>query len=99
MRRLLRRNPEKRLGANERDAEDVKKQPFFKHINWDRLYKRDVEPPFIPTVSSRFDVSNFDTEFTDEDPVLSPSKSTRNLSNREQKLFRGFEYSSEWVPV
>ena len=27
---LLRRNPEKRLGASERDAEDVKKQPFFR---------------------------------------------------------------------
>ena len=34
--------------------------------------------------SSRFDVSNFDTEFTDEDPVLSPSKSARSLSAREQ---------------
>lgn len=27
---LLRRNPERRLGATERDAEDVKKQPFFR---------------------------------------------------------------------
>lgn len=27
---LLRRNPEKRLGASERDAADVKKQPFFR---------------------------------------------------------------------
>ncbi|XP_018427759.1 PREDICTED: serine/threonine-protein kinase N1-like [Nanorana parkeri] len=30
MRRLLRRNPDRRLGSGERDAEDVKKQPFFK---------------------------------------------------------------------
>ncbi len=27
---LLRRNPEKRLGASERDANDIKKQPFFR---------------------------------------------------------------------
>lgn len=27
---LLRRNPERRLGSTERDAEDVKKQPFFR---------------------------------------------------------------------
>ena len=32
MRRLLRRNPERRLGASEKDAEDVKRQPFFKVI-------------------------------------------------------------------
>ena len=30
MRRLMRKNPEKRLGSSERDAEDVKKQAFFK---------------------------------------------------------------------
>ena len=27
---LLRRNPERRLGSSERDAEDVKKQAFFR---------------------------------------------------------------------
>ena len=27
---LMRKNPEKRLGSSERDAEDVKKQAFFR---------------------------------------------------------------------
>ena len=27
---LLRRNPERRLGSGEKDAEEVKKQPFFR---------------------------------------------------------------------
>ena len=27
---LMRKNPEKRLGSSERDAEDVKRQPFFR---------------------------------------------------------------------
>ncbi|KRT82510.1 protein kinase, partial [Oryctes borbonicus] len=35
MRRLLRKNPERRLGSSERDAEDVKKQAFFRSIHWD----------------------------------------------------------------
>lgn len=30
---LLRRNPERRLGASEKDAEDVRKQPFFRVSN------------------------------------------------------------------
>ena len=30
---LLRKNPERRLGASERDAEDVKKQAFFRWTN------------------------------------------------------------------
>merc|ERR1719192_999121 len=34
MRRLLRKNPERRLGASEKDAEDVKKQAFFRNVSW-----------------------------------------------------------------
>ncbi|CAG2066862.1 unnamed protein product [Timema podura] len=52
MRRLLRKNPERRLGSSERDAEDVKKQAFFRNIQWDELLLRRVKPPFIPTVVS-----------------------------------------------
>ncbi|XP_015756303.1 PREDICTED: serine/threonine-protein kinase N2-like isoform X1 [Acropora digitifera] len=52
MRRLLRRNPERRLGASEKDAEDVRKQPFFRDMNWDDLLARKVRPPFVPNVVS-----------------------------------------------
>ena len=97
--KLLRRHPDKRLGASERDAEDVKKQPFFRHIDWIKLYKKEVEPPFRPTVASKFDVSNFDEEFTQEEPILSPPKNRRPLTNKEQRQFRGFDYSRDWVPI
>lgn len=52
MRRLLRRNPERRLGASERDAEDVKKQPFFRQLDWEALLERKLAPPFRPTIVS-----------------------------------------------
>ena len=51
---LLRKNPERRLGSSERDAEDVKKQAFFRHINWDELLLRRVKPPFVPIVVSTY---------------------------------------------
>ena len=47
---LLRKNPERRLGASERDAEDVKKQAFFRNVNWEDLLMRRVPPPFVPTI-------------------------------------------------
>uniref|UniRef100_T1J1B0 protein kinase C n=1 Tax=Strigamia maritima TaxID=126957 RepID=T1J1B0_STRMM len=84
MRRLLRKNPERRLGSSERDAEDVKKQTFFKNINWDDLLQRKVKPPFVPTVRSSEDVSNFDEEFTAEKAILTPPKDPRTLSVEEQ---------------
>ncbi|TFK92216.1 Pkinase-domain-containing protein [Polyporus arcularius HHB13444] len=60
---LLNRNPKHRLGA-QRDAAELKEHPFFKTIDWDALYKKQVTPPFKPVVESDESVANFDPEFT-----------------------------------
>ncbi|XP_053574045.1 serine/threonine-protein kinase N1 isoform X2 [Bombina bombina] len=92
MRRLLRRNPERRLGSGERDAEDVKKQPFFKELDFVALYSRTLPPPFIPSVKGPHDISNFDPEFTSEGPELTPPREPRPLNPNEQDLFQGFDF-------
>lgn len=94
--RLLRKNPERRLGSSERDAEDVKKQAFFRNIHWDDLLARKVKPPFIPTVKCMEDVSNFDEEFTSEKPVLTPPKEPYPLTEVHQNLFKDFDYMADW---
>nr|NP_001246220.1 protein kinase N, isoform M [Drosophila melanogaster]AFH07975.1 protein kinase N, isoform M [Drosophila melanogaster] len=96
MRRLLRKNPERRLGSSERDAEDVKKQAFFRSIVWDDLLLRKVKPPFVPTINHLEDVSNFDEEFTSEKAQLTPPKEPRHLTEEEQLLFQDFSYTAEW---
>ncbi|KAG9343911.1 hypothetical protein JZ751_013298 [Albula glossodonta] len=94
MRRLLRRNPVRRLGSSERDAEEVKKQPFFREVDWEALLRREVTPPFVPVIGGKEDVSNFDTEFTGEAATLTPPREARALSRREQDTFRDFDYVS-----
>uniref|UniRef100_A0A4W4H8L8 protein kinase C n=2 Tax=Electrophorus electricus TaxID=8005 RepID=A0A4W4H8L8_ELEEL len=96
MRRLLRRNPERRLGAGERDAEEVKKHLFFRHIDWNGLLAKKVKPPFVPTIQGASDVSNFDEEFTSEAPVLTPPREPRLLSREEQGMFADFDYIADW---
>ncbi|XP_037948954.1 serine/threonine-protein kinase N isoform X7 [Teleopsis dalmanni] len=96
MRRLLRKNPERRLGSSERDAEDVKKQAFFRSIGWDDLLLRRVKPPFVPTINHLEDVSNFDEEFTSEKPHLTPPKEPRLLTDEEQHFFKDFTYTANW---
>uniref|UniRef100_A0A8C5I1Z5 protein kinase C n=1 Tax=Gouania willdenowi TaxID=441366 RepID=A0A8C5I1Z5_GOUWI len=95
MRRLLRRNPERRLGSGEKDAEEVKKQPFFRNMDWEALLQRKVPPPFIPSIGSKEDVSNFDEEFTTELPTLTPPREPRVLSRKDQESFRDFDYVSD----
>ncbi|XP_071493732.1 serine/threonine-protein kinase N2-like [Diadema antillarum] len=96
MRRLLRRNPMRRLGSSQRDAEDIKGQAFFKSMNWDDLLMRRVTPPFVPKIKNAEDVSNFDEEFTSEHPVLTPAKDPRPLTDKEQECFKDFNYIADW---
>uniref|UniRef100_A0A674MFL7 protein kinase C n=1 Tax=Takifugu rubripes TaxID=31033 RepID=A0A674MFL7_TAKRU len=95
IRRLLRRNPERRLGSGEKDAEEVKKQPFFRTMDWEALLQRKVPPPFLPSITGKEDVSNFDEEFTAEAPTLTPPREPRTLSRKDQESFRDFDYVSD----
>ncbi|XP_051558712.1 serine/threonine-protein kinase N1 isoform X2 [Myxocyprinus asiaticus] len=95
MRRLLRRNPERRLGSSEKDAEDVKKQPFFRNMDWEALLLRKLPPPFLPSIGGKEDISNFDEEFTTEAPNLTPPREPRVLSRKDQDSFHDFDYVSD----
>ncbi|XP_024291005.1 serine/threonine-protein kinase N2 isoform X3 [Oncorhynchus tshawytscha] len=93
---LLRRSPERRLGAGERDAEEVKKHLFFRNMDWNGLLAKKVKPPFVPTIQDSNDVSNFDDEFTSEAPILTPPREPRALSGDEQDMFSDFDYIADW---
>uniref|UniRef100_A0A672H517 Ribosomal protein S6 kinase n=1 Tax=Salarias fasciatus TaxID=181472 RepID=A0A672H517_SALFA len=87
---LLKRNASSRLGAGAGDATEVQAHPFFRHINWEDLLARKVEPPFKPFLQSAEDVSQFDSKFTSQTPVDSPDDST--LSESANQAFLGFTY-------
>ena len=87
---------ERRLGSTERDAEDVKKQAFFRNIDWDGLLKKRVKPPFVPSIKSPEDVSNFDEEFTREEAILTPPKDYRPINPEDQNKFSDFDYIADW---
>ncbi|KAM6946425.1 ribosomal protein S6 kinase beta-1 [Aplochiton taeniatus] len=90
LKRLLKRNASSRLGAAAGDASEVQAHPFFRHINWEELLARKVEPPFKPFLQSAEDVSQFDSKFTNQTPVDSPDDST--LSESANQAFLGFTY-------
>ncbi|CAG09639.1 unnamed protein product, partial [Tetraodon nigroviridis] len=88
---LLKKNPLKRLGAGERDAKEVKGDPFFETVDWEALLTRRAKPPFLPSIKESADVSNFDSEFTRLQPVLSPPPKPSGLSAEQQEAFADFD--------
>ncbi|XP_051022845.1 serine/threonine-protein kinase N3 [Acomys russatus] len=93
--KLLQKCPEKRLGAGERDAEEIKVQPFFSTTNWQALLARTVQPPFVPTLCGSADLRYFEEEFTCLPPTLTPPVSQSRLTARQQAAFQDFDFVSE----
>jgi p90 ribosomal S6 kinase len=89
LRALFKRNPTNRLGAGPNGVEDLKAHSFFSTINWDKLLKRQVLPPFKPVASRVDDAFYFDTQFTSKTPRDSPGVPP---SATAHELFRGFSY-------
>lgn len=69
---LLFKDPTQRLGGGPDDALEVCQQPFFKPIDWEKLYRKEIEPPYKPSVQSETDTSYFDKEFTSAPVQLTP---------------------------
>uniref|UniRef100_A0A8C5B9B5 non-specific serine/threonine protein kinase n=1 Tax=Gadus morhua TaxID=8049 RepID=A0A8C5B9B5_GADMO len=90
LKRLLKRNASARLGGGPGDSSEVQAHSFFRHVNWDDLLARNVEPPFKPFLQSADDFSQFDSKFTSQPPVDSPDDST--LSESANQVFLGFTY-------
>ncbi|XP_028834267.1 ribosomal protein S6 kinase beta-2-like [Denticeps clupeoides] len=89
MKKLLKKNPTQRLGSKA-DFKEIQKHPFFRHISWDELLNKRVEPPYKPSLQSEDDVSQFDSRFTRQTPVDSPDDTT--LSDSSEHTFAGFTY-------
>ena len=45
LKRLLERNPSKRLGGGGRDAQEIKEHPYFKDVDWNNIYQKKIKPP------------------------------------------------------
>ncbi|KDQ09884.1 hypothetical protein BOTBODRAFT_505684 [Botryobasidium botryosum FD-172 SS1] len=97
LQKLLTRDPARRLGSGEGDAEEIKRHPFFKDTNFDDVLNKRIPPPYYPTIANPADVSNFDSEFTREQPTLTPVHG--QLSSKDQAEFNGFSWVATWADI
>ncbi|KAM4540789.1 ribosomal protein S6 kinase alpha-1 isoform 1-T1 [Fundulus diaphanus] len=89
LRALFKRNPANRLGSCADGAEEIKRHGFFSTIDWNKLFRREVKPPFRPAVARPDDTFYFDSEFTSRTPKDSPGVPP---SAGAHQLFRGFSF-------
>eukprot|EP00029_Vermamoeba_vermiformis_P002869 TRINITY_DN13238_c0_g1_i1.p1 TRINITY_DN13238_c0_g1~~TRINITY_DN13238_c0_g1_i1.p1 ORF type:complete len:446 (-),score=139.44 TRINITY_DN13238_c0_g1_i1:132-1469(-) len=61
IRRLLKRDPTKRM----QEPDEIKRHPFFKGIDWDKLSQKLLTPPYKPPVKDKSSVECIDSAFTE----------------------------------
>ncbi|CAL8272902.1 unnamed protein product [Merluccius merluccius] len=66
---------------------------FFESIDWEKLNLRELEPPFKPKIKTAEDVNNFDPDFTQEEPTLTPIDDPLIPSNNHNE-FENFSFTS-----
>eukprot|EP00835_Amoeboradix_gromovi_P001054 NODE_41_length_29768_cov_0.533924.p17 type:complete len:140 gc:universal NODE_41_length_29768_cov_0.533924:27874-28293(+) len=82
---IIERDPLKRF-----NEQQIKNHEFFKEIDFAKLYKKQIIPPFKPRIQAAGDTSNFDEVFTNELPKDSYEEA--RLSDSIQKQFVGFTF-------
>ena len=88
--KLLQRKPQKRLGYNSID--EIKNHPWMSDIDWDLLFNKKIDAPFIPPVNKE----NFDKRYCEgEDNVGEETIERYELylqSNLYEGVFENYTY-------
>jgi len=82
--RLLVAVPAQRLGSLKRGHRDISQSLFFSKTDWAKMLKRQEPAPYVPTIKSRTDTSNFD-DYEDDD-----AGDWHRYNDKRKNLFEGF---------
>jgi len=88
--KLLTHDPTKRLS----DPQKIQSHPWFRSVDFVKLEAKEIQPPFIPKVTSADDLGQIDPEFLkqsiqDDDDGAEPRKDIKVANN---DMFVGFTF-------
>merc|ERR1719308_742259 len=84
IKKLLVQDRTKRLGNLKNGSDDVKRHRWFKTIDWEEVFYKQLKPPLVPKVSYEGDTRNFD-DYPETDWRQVPS-----VTEREFRMFDDF---------
>jgi len=86
--RLLDRDPDTRL----KDPNEMKKHPWFAGLDWKKLERLELEPPFKPQLENEKDLSNLNQDLLKEPTNLDEIKEDLNSRKATVDPFDGFTF-------
>ncbi|KAI2802092.1 Ribosomal protein S6 kinase alpha-2 [Blomia tropicalis] len=90
LRALFKRNPINRLGSGLTQGGEIINHAFFCTIDFDKLYKKQIQPPFVPSLMP---IPTVDAQYYKEQASKMPIDSPGiPLSGNAHELFRGFSF-------
>ncbi|KAH8298574.1 hypothetical protein KR044_012149 [Drosophila immigrans] len=96
---FLAKKPNNRLGAGRYAKQEITTHPFYRVIDWEKAEAGEMEPPIVPKIKHRKDISNFDDVFTKEKTDLTPTDKLF-MMNLDQNDFIGFSFMNpEFITI
>ena len=91
IKKLLITNPKKRLGWGPGGVDKIKSHSYFKDVDWEKAWNKELEPPFVPELKDEMDLKYFDKGFTDErvESFAEEEPSSQNV------VFKGFTFVNQ----
>lgn len=83
VKRLLVQDRTKRLGCLKAGAEDIKGHRWFKTIDWDEVFHKQLKPPIVPKINFEGDTRNFD-DYPEQERIGEP------VTQRQLEMFAEF---------
>lgn len=87
IRRMLVVRQTERLGSFVGAADDIKRHPWFKELDWEALAKKEMDAPWKPEIKDTLDVSNFDNF---DHLAKKADSNLKPLNEKEQQMFQDF---------
>ncbi|KAH9061538.1 hypothetical protein Ae201684P_020873 [Aphanomyces euteiches] len=57
---LLNGDPTRRLGMGRHGSQEIRNHPWFHDMDWDKLLREELPPPYVPCLNGRYDTSLFE---------------------------------------
>ncbi|KAI6652677.1 PKC-alpha-beta-gamma [Oopsacas minuta] len=96
---LLKKAPTERLGVDSKSGEaGFRGHAYFSNLDWSKAEKREIQPSFVPKITSKRSDAYFDAEYTKASTKITKIN-PGNILVIDQEVFNGFEFTSEEILI